>query len=78
MNKQEIAEIRRRFNPDKNCIPCVRGCYVNDKREIVSQFNRSFVSIPQEEAEKYLAIFRRTLSGVPGKTWWMWCFPLSR
>lgn len=67
MNKQELAEIRRRFNPDKNNIDWIRGCYVNEKREIVSSFSRSLLSLPQEEAEKYLGIFKRTLSGVQGK-----------
>ena len=67
MNRKEIAEIRRRFNMDKNAINCVRGCYVNEKREIVSTFNRSLMSFPQEEAEKYLSIFKRTLAGVPGR-----------
>ena len=32
MNEKEIAEIRRRFRPDKNNITHVRGCYVNEKR----------------------------------------------
>ena len=67
MNRKEIAEIRRRFNPDKNAISCIRGCYVNDKREIVSTFNYAPQSLPQEEQEKYLAIFKRTLAGIPGR-----------
>ncbi|MBQ9951046.1 MAG: DUF4317 domain-containing protein [Clostridia bacterium] len=67
MNRKEISEIRRRFNMEKNAISCIRGCYVNEKREIVSMFNRPLMNFPQEEAEKYLAIFRRTLSGIPGK-----------
>ena len=67
MNQKEISEIRRRINPDKNAIFCIRGCYVNEKREIVSSFNRPLLSLPQEEVEKYLAIFRRTLTGIPGK-----------
>ena len=67
MNRKEIAEIRRRFNPDKNAISCIRGCYVNEKREVVSAFNRSLMSFPQEEQEKYLALFKRTLAGVPGR-----------
>lgn len=67
MNRKEISEIRRRFNMDKNAISCIRGCYVNEKREIVSMFNRPLMSFPQEEAEKYLALFRRTLTGIPGK-----------
>ena len=67
MNRKEIAEIRRRLQMDKNAINCVRGCYVNEKREIVSTFNRALQSFPEEEAEKYLSIFKRTLSGLPGR-----------
>lgn len=67
MNRKEFAEIRRRFNPDKNNITRIRGCYVNEKREIISAFSQSLVLMPQDEAEKYLAIFKRTLSGVPGR-----------
>ena len=67
MNRKEIAEIRRRFNMDKNAISCVRGCYVNEKREIVSTFNKPLMSFPQEEAEKYLSLFKKTLAGVPGR-----------
>lgn len=67
MNKQELSEIRRRINIDKNNIDCIRGCYVNSKKEIVSVFNRSILTMPQEEAEKYLQIFRRTLTGMPGR-----------
>lgn len=67
MNRQEIAEIRRRFNPDKNAISRIRGCYVNEKREIVATFNQPLMSLPQEETEKYLAIFKRTLAGIPGR-----------
>ena len=67
MNRQEIAEIRRRLVMDKNAISCVRGCYVNEKREIVSTFDRSLMEFPQEEAEKYLSLFKKTLSGIPGR-----------
>ena len=67
MNRKEIAEIRRRLNPEKNAITRLRGCYVNEKREVVATFNESLMSLPMEEQEKYLAIFRRTLAGVPGR-----------
>ena len=67
MNRQEIAEIRRRLNPDKNAISRVRGCYVNERREVVAAFDRPLISFPQEEQEKYLALFKRALAGVPGK-----------
>ena len=67
MNRKELNEIRRRFNIEKNNLTCIRGCYVNEKRDIVSMFNRPLMSFPQEEAEKYLAFFRRVFSGIPGK-----------
>ena len=67
MNRQEIAEIRRRLNPDRNAVSRIRGCYVDEKGEVVAAFDRSLMSFPREEQEKYLALFKRTLAGVPGK-----------
>ena len=67
MNSKEYAEIRRRLNPEKNNIDMIRGCYVNEKREIVTTFSHSLLTLPQGEAEKYLSIFRKTITGTPGK-----------
>ena len=67
MNEKEIAEIRRRFRPDKSNISSIRGCYVNEKREIVSEFSQPLSITPQEEAEQLLSILKRTLSGTLGK-----------
>ena len=67
MNRNEISELRRRLNPEKNNIPEILGCYVDTKGEIISSFRRPLISMPQEECEKYLNIFRKTLSGTPGK-----------
>lgn len=67
MNEKEIAEIRRRFRPDKSNITRVRGCYVNEKREIVSAFNQSLHLMPQEESEALLGILKKNLSGTLGK-----------
>ncbi|HHV31678.1 DUF4317 domain-containing protein [Caproiciproducens sp. LBM24188] len=63
MNEKEIAEVRRRFRPDKSNITRVRGCYVNDKREIVTELNQSLALMPQEESEELLTILKKTLSG---------------
>ncbi|MBR6744233.1 MAG: DUF4317 family protein, partial [Clostridia bacterium] len=41
MNEKEIAEIRRRFRPDKTNIAKIRGCFVNEAHEIVSEFYES-------------------------------------
>ena len=67
MNEKEISEIRRRFRPDRSGISHIRGCYVNENWEIVSQFDQSLGLMSQEESEKLLAILRRTLSGTLGK-----------
>ena len=67
MNEKEIAEIRRRFKPDKSNITHVRGCYVNEKREIISEFDQSLTLSRQEDAEKLLNVLRKTLSGTAGK-----------
>ncbi len=67
MNSKDIAEIKKRFNLEKNNITCIRGCYVSSQGEVISTFSRALVNMPKEEAEKYLAIFKRTLSGVQGQ-----------
>ena len=67
MNEKEVAEIRRRYRPDKNNITHVRGCYVNENREIVSEFKQPLALMQQEEAENILAVLKRTLSGTLGK-----------
>lgn len=67
MNKKEIAKIRRRFAPDKNDISIIRGCYVNEKGEIVSSFSKSPLSIPESEAKHYFSAFKKTLGGVPNR-----------
>ena len=67
MNRKEIAEIKKRMNADNSAIGRIRGCYVNNKKEVVSAFERSLISLPQEEAEKYMGLFKKVLSGAPGK-----------
>lgn len=67
MKDKEIAELRRRFRSDRSNATHVRGCYVNDNKEVISTFDQSLALATEEEKEKYLAIFKRTLSGTQGK-----------
>ena len=67
MNEKEIAELRRRLRPDRHNITHIRGCYVNERREIIAQFDESMGLMPVEDAEKYLALFRRVLTGAIGR-----------
>ena len=71
MTEKEIAELRRRFKADKSNISHVRGCYVNENREIISEFDQSLTLSRQEESEKILAVLRKTLSPFPAlaKRW---------
>lgn len=51
MTEKEISEIRRRFRPDKSAIARVRGCFVNERGELLSQFSQSLGMMTQEESE---------------------------
>ena len=67
MNQKELGELRRRFRPEKSAISRVYGCYVNSSREIVSYLDESLGRMAQEEAEKYLSLLKKSLSGTLGK-----------
>lgn len=63
MNQREIGELRRRLKPDKNAISKIYGCYVNSNKQVISYLDGSLGVMPQDEAEKYLTLLRRTLTG---------------
>lgn len=67
MNEKEIGEIRRRVRRDRSNMTAIYGCYVNSQKEIVSVFRQSVGMMPENEAEKYFGVMKRTLSGVVGK-----------
>ncbi len=67
MNEKEAAELRRRLRPDKSNIAYIRGCYVNERKEIISQFNEPISMMPVEDSEKYLSLFRKVLTGTIGR-----------
>ena len=68
MNQKELSELRRRFRPEKSAVSRVYGCYVNGgSREIISYLDESLGMMPQEEAEKYLSLLKKTLSGGLGR-----------
>ena len=67
MNTKEIGEIRRRQRRDRSNMTAIYGCYVNDNKEIISKFKQSVGMMPENEAEKYFAVLRRTLGGTLGK-----------
>lgn len=67
MNEKETAEIRRRWRPDRIAAPCIYGCCVNEKKEIMSEFSVSPGLMGSDETEAVLRIMRKVLSGTPDK-----------
>lgn len=67
MNQKEVSELRRRWRPEKNAVSRIYGCYVNGNKEIVSDLDESLGTMPEEEAEKYLGLLKKALSGTLGK-----------
>ena len=67
MNQKEINELKRRFKPDKNAIGRIYGCYVSGSREVISYIDEPLSTMPLEEAEKYLGLLKKALSGALGK-----------
>lgn len=67
MNQKEISELRRRWGYEKNAVSRIYGCFVNGSREIVSNLDESLGAMSQEEAEKYLGLLKKTLSGKLGR-----------
>ncbi len=78
MNTKEIGEIRRHLRRDRSNITKLYGVYVNDNKEIISQFSRSTGMMSENEGEKYFALLRRTLSGGIGKNLIDICFKTSQ
>ena len=63
MNQRDFSELRRRLNPDKRNQSVIRGCYVSHDGQVISTFAQPVYGMAQEEVEKYMAIFKKTLSG---------------
>ena len=67
MNQKELNELRRCWKQDKNTISRVYGCFVNGNKEIITDLDESLGMMTQEEAEKYLSLLKKALSGALGK-----------
>ena len=77
MDKKAIAEIRKLMTL-KNCrIDKIRGCYVDENREIVTEIRDTFLALEESTVEKYCEIFRQTLSGKQRKNLFNLEFPLA-
>lgn len=78
MNKKEILEIRKQFTNENCAVTRICGCYVDAEKQIRTELKEAFLSLPEEEIFKYFEIFRKTLSGTPGKNLLNMDFPLAQ
>lgn len=67
MNQKELGELRRRLRPEKCAVKNIYGCYVNTRREVVSYLDEALGRMSGDEAEKYLGLLKKTLSGTLGR-----------
>ena len=68
MNEKELRELKRTLDPEKTAVNAIYGCYVNGEGKIISRFKKSYGMMEREEGEKYLSIFKKSISGTIGKT----------
>ena len=67
MNDKEIGEIRRRVRRDRSNMTAIYGCFVNEQKEIVTEYRQSTAIMSENEAERYFGLMKRALSGTLGK-----------
>lgn len=67
MNQRDLAELKRRLNPDKRNPTVIRGCYATADGQVISSFAQPVYHLPAEENEKYMALFKRVLGGTMGQ-----------
>ena len=66
MNKKDVFEIKNRFKKTGCSFTKMCGCYVNSAKEILVNFNETFLNLEEDEFYKYLEIAKKTLSGTMG------------
>ncbi len=67
MKQREINEIRRRLTLEKNNISRIYGYFINKNKEKISTIDASLALVPNTEAEEYLSLFKKNLSGGIGR-----------
>ena len=63
MKEKEIAEIRRRYISDRSNISRICGCYVDSKKEIISEFDQSLGMMSEDDANGMLGLLKKVMSG---------------
>lgn len=67
MTEKEFGEIRRRVRRDRSNMTAIYGCFVNDQKEIVTEYRQSTAMMSENQADRYFGLMKRILSGTLGK-----------
>ncbi|MBR2822087.1 MAG: DUF4317 domain-containing protein [Clostridia bacterium] len=68
MNQHDLAEIKRRLNPEKRNPSLICGCYVDYLGHPITRFTLPVSTLYEQENEKYMGLFKKVLSGQIGQT----------
>lgn len=77
MDKKSVNELRRRLKKDQCSFTKMCGCYIDDQKNKVTNFNEIFLNLEDEEYFKYLEIAKKVLSTNLGNNLLELDFPLE-
>jgi len=78
MNKNEVAELKKRFTKNHCTFTKMCGCYVDSEKNRIVDINETFLNLDEEELHKYLDIAKKTLSGNMGNNLLNLEFPIEQ
>ena len=67
MQKKDILELKRRFKKDACTFTKLRGCYVDNQKNILLHIDETFLNLEEDEFYKYLEK-KRSGSSLPCAT----------
>ena len=67
MNKNEVAELKKRLTKNQCTFTKMCGCYVDSDKNRIVDINETFLNLDEDEFHKYLDIAKKTLSGTLGR-----------
>lgn len=77
MDKKEIAEVKKLFRKNHCALDRIVGCFAGENGEIIARSDDAFMSLPEEEEEKYLELMKKALSGRINRNLFNLEFPLQ-
>lgn len=77
MNKKDTLELKNRLKKTGCTFTKMCGCYVNSEKEILVNFQETFLNLEEEEFYKYLELAKKVLSGSVGNNLLELNFPLT-